>query len=64
MRKVYVKPSVESFKLFTENLMLVESIANEKGNENETQGGVESNDKDGFWAGSKGNHNAWNAWDE
>lgn len=62
MKKVYVKPSMESTLLSVETLMIATSIENETG---DAQIGVKEDNRDDFEAGAKDNNNsAWSTWDD
>lgn len=61
MKKVYVKPSMESVTLFMDTLMQATSIENAK---DEVQTGIKEDDRDDFEAGSKKNNGSWNLWEE
>ena len=60
MKNTYVKPSVVTYGVDVETLLVAASIQNIEG---ETQTPIEKNDKDDFEAGAKPHYNPWTAWD-
>lgn len=61
MKKVYVKPSMESATFSMENLLHATSIVNET---DDVQTGIKEDSSKDFEAGAKDNNNPWSAWDE
>lgn len=61
MKTIYVKPSIESYDVNVESLMIAASIQNIEG---DTQTPIEKNDKDDFEAGAKPHYNPWTTWDD
>lgn len=61
MKKVYVKPSMESATFSMENLLHATSIENEKG---DVQPGIKEDGSEDFEAGAKENNKPWSVWDE
>lgn len=60
MKNTYVKPSVVTYGVDVETLLVAASIQNIEG---ETQTPIDKNDQDGFEAGAKPHYNPWTAWD-
>lgn len=60
MKNTYVKPSVVTYGVDVETLLIAVSIQSIEG-ENQTP--IKKNDDEDFEAGAKPHYNPWNAWE-